>query len=176
MNTLIMEARKAGVMVIWIRQTHSFKDSLSSYLARGMARVKDRPLVEADLNVQEGSWGAEYYPQMTKRLEGEIEVIKHTYGGFTNTPLDTYLKARGIKTILNIGTLSNACVLSTAMQGYFLGYYSMLSADASSSNDPSLHQAAVDNFRGFFGYTPKNEEIIAIWKKYAGARAASGQH
>jgi ureidoacrylate peracid hydrolase len=171
MNSLIMEARKAGVLVVWVRQTHSFKDSLPNYLVSNIARVKDRPFAETDFLVQEGSWGAEYYDQMTKRLDGELEVIKHTYGGFTNTSLDTYLKAKGIKTILSIGTLSNVCVQSTALQGWFLGYYSIIPADAVSSNDLSLQQAALKNFSTFFGYTPKNEDIVAIWKKYASGAA-----
>jgi ureidoacrylate peracid hydrolase len=171
MNSLIAEARKAGVFVVWVRQTHSFKDSLPNYLVSNIARVKDRPFAETDFLVQEGSWGADYYDQMTKRLNNELEVIKHTYGGFTNTSLDTYLKAKGIKTILSIGTLSNVCVQSTALQGWFLGYYSVIPADSVSSNDASLHQAALKNFKTFFGFTPTNDEIITIWKKYA-----AGQH
>ncbi|MGA2990336.1 MAG: isochorismatase family cysteine hydrolase [Candidatus Korobacteraceae bacterium] len=170
MNNLIMEARKAGVMVVWIRQTHTFKDSLPNYVASNVARVKDRPFAETDFLVQGGSWGAEYYEKMTKRLDGELEVIKHTYGAFTNTPLDTYLRARGIKTILSIGTVTNVCVQSTAMQGWFLGYYSIIPADAVSTNDLSLHQATLKNHSIFFGYTPKNDDIIAIWKKYAASR------
>jgi ureidoacrylate peracid hydrolase len=171
MNSLIAEARKAGVFVVWVRQTHSLKDSLPNYLVSNIARVKDRPFAETDFLVQEGSWGADYYDQMTKRLNNELEVIKHTYGGFTNTSLDTYLKAKGIKTILSIGTLSNVCVQSTALQGWFLGYYSVIPADSVSSNDASLHQAALKNFKTFFGFTPTNDEIVTIWKKYA-----AGQH
>ena len=167
MNALIMEARKAGIMVVWIRQTHTFKDSLPNYVASNVARVKDRPFVETDFLVQGGSWGAEYYHEMTKPLPGEFEVIKHTYSAFTNTPLDTYLKARGIKTILSIGTVTNVCVQSTAMMGWFLGYYSIIPADAASTNDLALHQATLKNHSIFFGFTPKNDDIIAIWEKYS---------
>jgi ureidoacrylate peracid hydrolase len=167
MNSLIMEARKAGVMIVWIRTTHSFRDALPNYVVSNVARVKDRPFVETDFLVQEGSSGAEYYEKLTKRLDGELEVIKHTYGGFTNTSLDTYLKAKGIKTILNIGTLTNVCVQSTALQGWFLGYYSLIPGDAASSNDLTLHQAALKNYSTFFGLTPSNEDIVAVWKKYA---------
>ena len=170
MNNLIMEARKAGVMVVWIRQTHTFKDALPNYVAGNVARVKDRPFAETDFLVQGGSWGAEYYEKMTKRIDGEFEVIKHTYGAFTNTPLDTYLRARGIKTILSIGTVTNVCVQSTAMQGFFLGYYSIIPADAVSTNDLALHQATLKNHAIFFGYTPKNQDIFDIWKKYAAGR------
>jgi ureidoacrylate peracid hydrolase len=104
---------------------------------------------------------------MVKRLPNEIEVIKHTYDGFTNTQLDTYLRAHAIKTIMSIGTVTNVCVGSTAMHGWFLGYYSIVPADAAASNDPPSGAAYLKNHSIFFGYTPKNEEIINVWRKYS---------
>jgi ureidoacrylate peracid hydrolase len=109
--------------------------------------------------------GAEYYDKMTKRLEGEVEVIKHTYGAFTNTELENYLKAKGIKTIINIGCLTNVCVEYTAAQGWFAGYYSIMPSDAVGSTLPSLHEAILLNHKIFFGFTPKSDEIISIWKE-----------
>ena len=167
MNRLIEEARKAGVMVVWIRQTHSMRDALPNYLASNVARKKSGPFKEEDFLVQEGSWGAEYFEKMAKRLPAEIEVIKHTYGGFTNTQLDTFLKAKGIQTIISMGCLTNVCVSSTAMQGWFQGYYSIISSDASSTNDTALQEAILKNHSLFFGYIPKTEEIVNIWKKAA---------
>ena len=167
MNRLIEEARKAGVTVVWIRQTHSMRDALPNYLASNVARKKSGPFKEEDFLVQQGSWGAEYFDKMAKRLPVEIEVIKHTYGGFTNTELDTFLKAKGIQTIISIGCLTNVCVSSTAMQGWFQGYYSVIASDASATNDPSLQEATLKNHSIFFGYTPKTEEIVSIWKKIA---------
>ena len=167
MNRLIDEARKAGVMVVWIRQTHSMRDALPNYLASNVARKKSGPFKEEDFLVQEGSWGAEYFEKMTSRLPGEMEVIKHTYGGFTNTKLDTLLKTKGIQTIISIGCLTNVCVSSTAMQGWFQGYYSIIPTDASSTNDTALHEATLKNHSIFFGYIPKTEEIVSIWKKAA---------
>jgi ureidoacrylate peracid hydrolase len=176
MNTLIAEARKAGVMVVWIRTTHSFKDALPNYVASNVAKARNRPFQESDFLVQEATSGAEYYHEMAARLDGEIEVIKNAYGAFTSTPLDTFLKARDIKTILSIGTLTNVCVQSTAMQGWFLGYYSLIPCDAVSSNDQSLHDAALKSYSIFFGHTPKSEDVIAIWSKYAVASVATGRH
>jgi ureidoacrylate peracid hydrolase len=167
MNRLIKEARKAGVMIVWIRQTHSMRDALPNYLASNFARKKSGQFKEDDFLVQEGSWGAEYFDKMAKRLPAEIEVIKHTYGGFTNTALDTFLKTKGIQSIISMGCLTNACVSSTAMQGWLQGYYSIIPSDASSSNDTSLHEATLKNHRIFYGYTPKTEEIVNIWKKIA---------
>ena len=165
MNRLIEEARKAGVMIVWVRQTHSMRDALPNYLASNVARKKSGPFKEEDFLVQGGSWGAEYFDKMVKRSPGEIEVIKHTYGGFTNTELDTFLKTKGIQTIISMGCLTNVCVSSTAMQGWFQGYYSIIASDASSTNDTALHEATLKNHAIFFGYTPKTEEIVGIWKK-----------
>ena len=165
MNRLIEEARKAGVMIVWIRQTHTMRDALPNYLASNVARKKSGPFKEEDFLVQGGSWGAEYFDKMVKRSPGEIEVIKHTYGGFTNTELDTFLKTKGIQTIISMGCLTNVCVSSTAMQGWFQGYYSIIPSDASSTNDTALHEATLKNHAIFFGYTPKTEEIVGIWRK-----------
>jgi ureidoacrylate peracid hydrolase len=165
MNRLIEEARKAGVMIVWIRQTHTMRDALPNYLASNVARKKSGPFKEEDFLVQGGSWGAEYFDKMVKRAPDEIEVIKHTYGGFTNTELDTFLKTKGIQTIISIGCLTNVCVSSTAMQGWFQGYYSIIASDASSTNDTALHEATLKNHAIFFGYTPKTEEIVGIWRK-----------
>jgi ureidoacrylate peracid hydrolase len=172
MNDLIAAARRTGVMVVWIRTTHSFKDALPNYVVGNVAKVNGRPFQESDFVVQEGTWGAELYHQMAPRMDSEIEVIKNAYGAFTNTPLDTYLKAKGIKTMLNIGTVTNVCVQCTAMQGWHLGYYSIIPCDAAASNDLPLHEAILKNYRIFFGYTPKNEEIISIWKKHTGTAAS----
>ena len=172
MNNVIEEARRAGVMIMWVNTTHSLRDALPNYIVGNVARVSGRPLKESDFIVQEGSWGAEYYSGMTQRCESDFECIKHTYCGFTNTKLDTYLKAKEIKTIVNIGATTNVCVRSTAMQGFFLGYYSVILSDAAASNDAFLHEATIRNFSTFIGYTAKSEEVIAIWKRYAGLAAS----
>jgi ureidoacrylate peracid hydrolase len=167
MNNLIEEARKAGVLVVWVRQTHLFKDSLPNYLASSVNANRVKDFKETDFIVQGDTSGADYYDKMVKRLPSEIEVIKHTYDGFTNTPLDTYLRAHGIKTIMSIGTVTNVCVGSTASHGWFLGYYSLLPTDAVASNDPTAQAAYLKNHSIFFGYTPTNEQIVSVWKKYA---------
>ena len=165
MNKLIQAARKAGVMVVWIRQTHTLIDALPNYLASNVARKKGQPFKESDFLVQGGTWGAKFYDKMIDKLPSELEVRKYTYSAFQNTPLETYLKAKGIKTIISIGCVTNVCVQSTAMVGWFNGYYSIISSDAAATTDPELQKATLKNHRIFYGFTPTTEEIIKIWNK-----------
>jgi ureidoacrylate peracid hydrolase len=168
MNKLIEEARKAEVLTVWIRQTHSMKDALPNYVARNVASVtaKGRKFTEADFIVREGSWGTEYFETMIRRLPSETEIIKHTYGSFENTRLEMFLKAKGIKTIICIGTATTVCVGTTAITGWLKGYYSIIPTDAAAHTSQADHDAFLKNHNLFYGFTPKSQEIIDIWKKY----------
>lgn len=165
MNNIIKAARDSGVMVIWIKLTHSLKDSLPNYMARNVGRKKGAPFKEEDLLAFEGSWGAEYYDKILKPLPGELEVTKHTLSAFENTDLETYLKAAGIKTIICIGIVTNVCVQATAWDGWHKGYYSIMPSDAVASSSLPLHKAFLMNHKIYYGFTPKGDELMAIWKK-----------
>jgi ureidoacrylate peracid hydrolase len=164
MNRLIDEARNAGVMIIWIRQTHSLRDVLPNYVTHNIAKIEGRPFKEEDFLVQEGSWGAELYEKMIAPLTGEIEVIKNAYGAFTNTNIETYLKARGIRTLIYIGCALDVCVLCTAIQGWHSGYYSIIPPDCILYFDESFARGILEYHRKFYGYTPESRAMIDIWK------------
>lgn len=84
-------------MIVWIKHSHSFKDALPNYILQQLRKMGAKTFKENDFLVQEGSWGVKIYPKMIGSLQDEIEVVKHEYGALTNTYLDTYLQARGIK-------------------------------------------------------------------------------
>lgn len=152
-------------MVIWVRQTHSLNDALPNYLAHNITKVRNKAFTEEDFVVLENTWGAEYYDKIIRRLPSELEVTKHTYSAFEDTKLDRYLKARGIKTLVYIGGLTNGCLGSTAIAGWDKGYYSIIPSDTTASNDLSLHKAFLKNHSLLFGLVPKSDEIIEIWRK-----------
>ena len=163
-NKLVEAARQAGVMVVWIRQTHSFEDALPNYMVTNIRKVKDREFESKDFFVPEGTWGADYYDKVTKRLPEELEVIKNNYGAFTDTKLSTYLKAKGIKSLIYTGITFEVCVLSTIIEGWMHGYYCILPTDGVLYYNETLYEELVKNHGLYFGYTPKSEEIIGTWK------------
>ena len=164
-NTLIEEARKASVMVIWIRTTHSLRDSMPNYIVHTIAKEADIPLRDEDLLCRPNHWGSEYYPAISKPLTDEIELIKNMYGAFQDTKLDLYLRVKNIKTIICTGVTTNVCILNTALQGIHKGYYAIIVADCTSSFDLSVHKVILENHGNFFGHVVTSKEIISCWKE-----------
>jgi len=75
----------------------------------------------------------------------EIVVDKYGYGSFENTSLDHSLRARGVRQVWLVGTVTQICVEETAREGFRKGYEVVVAADAVSSFDPDLHTAALRN-------------------------------
>lgn len=165
LNGFVEEARKAGVMVIWITQSHTLRDAMPNYIAKNVATQKGKPFTENDFMVRENSWGAESYDKVIKPLPGELSVRKYTYGGFTNTNLDMYLRAAGKKTIICTGTATNVCVLSTALEGWHKGYYTILVSDCCETNEQIQQEATLNNWQVAFGFVARSSEITSLWKQ-----------
>jgi ureidoacrylate peracid hydrolase len=75
-----------------------------------------------------GTWGAEHIEEL-RPLEGEIVLVKYTYGAFTGTNLDTILRRRGIETVLVTGTDLNICAGDTLHQAFATGYHVVAVSD-----------------------------------------------
>jgi len=76
---------------------------------------------------------------------GETVIDKYGYGSFENTSLDDSLRARGVRQVWLVGTVTQICVEETAREGFRKGYEVVVAADAVSSFDPDLHTAALRN-------------------------------
>jgi nicotinamidase-related amidase len=78
-------------------------------------------------------------------LAGELVVDKFGYGAFHNTVLDDALRARGVRQIWVIGTVTQICVEETVREGFRRGYEVIVAEDAVSSFDDELHRATLRN-------------------------------
>ncbi|MEO0231950.1 MAG: isochorismatase family cysteine hydrolase [candidate division WOR-3 bacterium] len=79
-----------------------------------------------------GTYGAEIIEEL-KPLEDEFLIKKLRYDAFFGTPLDIYLRAFNIKTLIVTGTVANICVLHTVGTACLLGYDVILPVDAISA-------------------------------------------
>lgn len=164
LNGFIKAARQAGATVIWIKSNHSAADSLPPYMVGNISRKQGQMPKDADFLCAQGSYGQEYYKGMVPRLSSEPEIVKNSYSAFINTQLDAYLQAKGIKTIISTGYITDVCVGSTAKTGYFKGYYSIMPVDGSSSYTKEATESYLKNHKTYFGFTPTTAEIANIWK------------
>lgn len=154
----IAKARANGVTIIFVRTAHGeWTDS----------PVRQDRMKGMGLNVLpvclEGSWGAEFYK--VEPEPGDKIVVKHRYSGFYGTDLDVVLKARGIKTLLMTGLVTNVCVETTARDGFMRDYYIVLVEDGCAASTVEEHQAALVNISRYFGVVATTDEVAKAWSR-----------
>lgn len=97
-------------------------------------------------------------------LDDELVVDKFGYGSFHNTMLDDALRARSVRQLWVIGTVTQICVEETVREGYRRGYEVVVAADAVSSFDDELHRATLRNLAQKFALVSDSstlQEVLA---------------
>lgn len=157
LNRFIEECRKAGVLVVWVREV--------------LAGNKLMPNFKAHWNLGSDIWfikengpGADWYKEMIPPKTGEPVITKRHYDAFENTELHLLLQSKGIKTLLMTGFAANVCVETSARHGFIKGYYIVVASDCTDSFTEAEYEAAMHNFRTYFGKVVPSEEIAALWK------------
>ena len=136
------------LMWLWSRQCQSETRCCWQGVRRGYA--------DADGELECGEVIAELSP-----LPGEIVVDKYGYGSFYATDLDTQLRARGVRSLLITGTVTQICVEETAREAFHHGYRTTLVSDGVSSFAPDLQAATLKNFAMKFGWVADSETALA---------------
>jgi ureidoacrylate peracid hydrolase len=162
LSSLINEARRVGLTIVYIRTTHSEWTDTPSWIYRTSQK--------AGLSTcREGTWGAEFYDGIAP-LPTERVVVKHRYSAFINTDLNTVLKARNIQSVLVCGVATNVCVETTARDAYMFDYYVTMIDDCSAAYEAKLHLSTLDNMRRHFGLVASSKDIIETWRDLPAAQ------
>lgn len=78
------------------------------------------------------------------------------------SPLPAWLEARGVRTVLVAGTLTNVCCESTARDAMQHGYDTVMVADANVARDRAAHDATLRTFLEFFGDVLTTTQVLAL--------------
>ena len=154
---LIEHARRAGVLVIFIRAIYDPGDLSGPMIERNRRRALEIPRCIT------GSWGADFYK--VEPAPDEPIVIKHRYSAFMGTGLDALLKQRGIRSLLMTGVATDVCVESTTRDGYFLDYYVTAVADCCGAAREDYHRQALDRLERDFGGATTSAQVIEAWER-----------
>lgn len=137
-GALASVAREYGWPVIHTQHVH--RADLSDF---GLSRHVEPP------SCVEGSTGLEFVPQLQPQ-PGDKIVQKRRYSAFLHTDLDLLMRDMRLAGLLVCGILTDACVLSTVVDGRGLDYKLWMISDALAGTSPTLHNNTLDIMAGWF--------------------------
>jgi nicotinamidase-related amidase len=119
------------------------------------------PRGENQTFVVENTWGAEIVEEL-KPEHGEHLVTKKGFGGFSNTPLDTILRNRGVTTCVVSGVTTCVCVSTTVRGGVEHNYRMILVKDAVAEVSRDTHEGELKTMSRIFADVKSTDEVIAL--------------
>ena len=129
--SIVKAARKAGLPVLFTNDAHieGVDRELELWGEHGICGT-DAAQPLADFNVQ----------------ESDFIIPKRRYNGFFQTDLDLTLRELGVDTLIAFGCDTNICVLQTLAGAYFLGYKTVVPADACGTFLIGTQEAGLEYF------------------------------
>ncbi|HTT97379.1 MAG TPA: cysteine hydrolase [Rhizomicrobium sp.] len=104
---------------------------------------------------------AELIPELKQQPSDHL-VTKSTWGAFTNTDLDAWLKKNAVTQVVVCGVATSAGVESTARFAHELGYNVTLASDAMTDMSPEAHENSIKRIFPRMGETGTTAEIVAM--------------
>ena len=93
--------------------------------------------------------------------DGDVVVVKHSWGAFGNTDIDDHLRKHGVETVVVCGIATNFGVESTARAADDHGYSVVLVSDAMTGLDRHAHDFAVEYVFPKLGEVVTTDELLA---------------
>lgn len=104
---------------------------------------------------------AELVPELNRQPQDHV-VTKRTWGAFTHTDLEVYLKKQGVTQIVFAGIATSIGVESTARHAHELGFHVALAVDAMTDMSAEAHVHSVASIFPRLGETGSTDEIIRL--------------
>ncbi|WP_321790035.1 cysteine hydrolase [Paraburkholderia sp. J94] len=101
---------------------------------------------------------AELLPELDRQPQDHL-VSKSTWGAFTGTDLEAYLKANGVTQVVVCGVATSLGVESTARQAHELGFNITLAVDATTDVSAEAHANSLERIFPQLGETGTSKEI-----------------
>jgi ureidoacrylate peracid hydrolase len=161
-NRLAGAVRGAGGTVAWIRMTFDPDELTSDWTAFLPVNggPDGGPMFAA---IEAGRHGHHLWHALDVG-EGDLIVDKHRFSAFIHgsSDLRALLDARGVDTLIIVGTLTNVCCESTARDAMMLNYRVVMVDDANATLTEAAHRATLDNVAMFFGDVQTTEQVAQM--------------
>lgn len=97
-------------------------------------------------------------------LDGEKVVDKASFGAFTNTDLDKYLRSRGVTHVVIGGVTTQCCVEGTLREAVDRGYFVLTLEDGCAAFEPQLHEGTIRTIQSeghLFGWVASCDAFLS---------------
>jgi nicotinamidase-related amidase len=157
--SLLAAARAAGVLVVHVNGQYGPASGSAASLFRG-----GLPTVSQVICLP-GSWGAAQIDDLAI-LPGEPVVVKHRLSAFRDTGLELLLRSNFIRTIVAVGTATQACVESTVREAHLRDYHVVVPPDAVAARDrmQEMHLASLTVMADYFATLMPSAGIVDVWR------------
>jgi len=103
----------------------------------------------------------ELLPELNRQPQDHL-VTKRTWGAFTGTGLEAWLRGQGVTQVVICGVATSAGVESTARQAHEAGFNVTLAVDAMTDRNAEAHENSLARIFPRLGETGRTDEILAL--------------
>ena len=153
LHRFIHAARAAGVTIVRIQNV--IPDAMYSEVYGGQFGRPTSFLAP-------GSENAALYPGFEPE-SGDVLITKPRYSAFIGTPLETVLRARGIRTVIVAGLTTDVCVSSTARDAFQRDFHTVTLADCAAEQTQARHESGLATLASVFGLVCDSSDVLAAW-------------
>ena len=166
-RTVLLEARRVGMHVIYTREGHrpGLETAPPSFMERtqfaGHPIGKPGPLGRL---LVRGERGHDVIDEV-KPLPHETVIDKPGKGAFYATDLETILRQRLISHLIFTGLTTNCCVESTIREANDRGFRNLILTDCVAAGSEELHAAALHGMTylgGLFAVAARSQDLLGV--------------
>jgi ureidoacrylate peracid hydrolase len=169
-NRLAAATRDAGGTVVWIQMTHDDSD-LETWSVFYERFAADKRMAHLE-GLRAGSHMHALWPAL-ETASGDLWVPKRRFSAFLpeSSDLAKILRERGIENVAVVGTLTNVCCMTSALDAMMMNFRMLMVSDANATPVEDHHVATLNNVFEIFGDVRPTEEVITLLR--AGAQQAA---
>jgi nicotinamidase-related amidase len=112
--------------------------------------------------IVESSWGAQIVDDL-KPQDGDHQLVKKGFDGFSNTSLDLVLRNMGVTTCVVVGVMTGVCVSSTVRGGTEHNYRMIVVRDAVADVHREIHAAELRLLDRVFADVRTTDDVVAMF-------------
>ena len=153
----VQAAQAKGLPCVFVRQRSEPEGRSDS---PAWLRLKTRDGKSPDYTLPD-RWGAQLVAGLVPGPD-DIVVEKYRPDAFLGTPLDALLRARGLESLVFVGTTTEGCLESSVRSASYRDYYVIVAEDLVFSPNAALHEGSLRLMRHRYPVAT-SAAILAAW-------------